>query len=84
MKTNDEFKHDTSTSSQNSKILKLLMRGGRITPLEALSKFGCLRLSARIKDLKDMGYDVQTELYKMSNGKKVAKYFIPKASRTLI
>jgi hypothetical protein len=84
MKTNDEFKNDTATKSQNSKILKHLMRGSKITPLEALSRFDCFRLGARIHDLKAKGYDIKAEMHTMTNGKKVARYWIPKESRTLI
>lgn len=34
---------------------------GPITPLEALEQFGCMRLAARIKDLRDGGYPIITE-----------------------
>ena len=33
-----------------------------ITPLQALQKFGCLRLSGRIYDLRDQGYDILTNM----------------------
>ena len=33
-----------------------------ITPLEALEKFGCFRLSARIFEIKEAGYDVVTNI----------------------
>lgn len=40
------------SQSQCDRILRYLQSGKRLTSLEALDKFGCLRLSARILDLK--------------------------------
>lgn len=37
--------------SQRSEILKFLKQGKRITPMIAYEKFGCLRLSERIREL---------------------------------
>jgi hypothetical protein len=45
--------------SQNKQIIKHLMGGGKITPLEALNKFGSLRLSARIFDLRGNGWIIR-------------------------
>ena len=45
--------------------------------MDALEKFGSFRLSARIKNLRDQGHNIQTEWFTTSNGKKVARYFIP-------
>lgn len=45
--------------TQNQAILKHLKAGKSITALEALSKFGCLRLSARILEIKQMGYNIE-------------------------
>lgn len=44
---------------------------GSITPLEALTAFGCMRLSAVIFDLRDEGYGIVTDI---NDGKK--KYAI--------
>ena len=46
--------------SVNEKILKYLQKGKSITPMEALEKFGCFRLSARIWELKKEGHDIET------------------------
>ena len=32
-----------------------------ITPQDAMSLFGCMRLSGRIHDLREMGYNIITE-----------------------
>ena len=60
--------------SQKEKILNYLKKGKGITPLGALNKFGSFRLGARIKDLRDEGYKIETEPYKTRNGSIVAKY----------
>lgn len=38
--------------SQKQLILDYLLEGNEITPMDALNKFGCFRLGARIADLK--------------------------------
>lgn len=60
--------------SQTIKILKALQAGRKLTPLDALSEFGCFRLGARIFDIKQMGYDILTKTVKSSNGKTFASY----------
>ena len=64
--------------SQNKKILAYLLKGHKITALDALKKFGCLRISARIFDIKSLGkYSVKSELITTKSGKRVAQYSIP-------
>ena len=41
--------------TQNQMIAEYLRSGRSITPLEALRKFGCMRLASRIHDLKGKG-----------------------------
>lgn len=53
--------------TQTAMTLEYLQRFGEITPLEALSAFGCFRLSARISELRDAGYNISREI---SKGKK--------------
>lgn len=48
-----------------------------ITPLEALTLFGCGRLAARIDDLRKMGYNIITE-DENKNGKVYARYHLAK------
>ena len=46
-----------------------------ITPLEALRKYGCMRLASRVNELRKDGIDVKTEMVR--NGtKKYAKYYL--------
>ena len=48
--------------TQGDKILALLARGQTITPMTALNRFGCLRLAARIAELKKHGHDIRTHM----------------------
>ena len=59
--------------SQNKQILKYLESGKKLTPIEALNKFGCFRLSARILDLRKNNHNIITENI-TRNGKTFARY----------
>lgn len=59
--------------SQNKSILAWMKQGNAITPLIALNRFGCFRLSARIKDLRDIGYNISREII-CENEKHYASY----------
>lgn len=48
--------------TQCEKILRYLEDYGSITPLDALREFGCMRLGARIWDLKRAGHDIERTL----------------------
>ncbi len=47
--------------SQSAQILSYMKKGKAISPLTALQKFGCLRLAARIYDLRNSGYQIEAE-----------------------
>lgn len=48
--------------TQNDMILDFLKTHAEgITPKDAQERFGCMRLSARISDLREMGYNITTE-----------------------
>lgn len=64
--------------SQRDDILRALKRGERLTPLKALTKYGCLRLGARIWEIKRDGAKVITEMIEVSGGKRVAQYHMGK------
>ena len=59
--------------SQTNQILKLLKAGQTITPIIALNLFGCMRLAARILEIRNMGYNVLTTTI-TANGKNFAGY----------
>ena len=60
-------------NSQNACIAIWLKQGNSITPLEALHKFGCFRLGARISDLRKAGYEIETKMVE-KDGKRFAQY----------
>lgn len=60
--------------SQSAQILAFLREGNALTPLEALNRFGCFRLGARIWDLKKEGHDIHTDFVEVGGGKRVASY----------
>lgn len=59
---------------QKENILSHLEDGKSITPIEALNKFGCFRLAARIFELREEGHDIICEKIKIKNGKKIGVY----------
>ena len=50
--------------TQNNQILEWLQQGKPINPMQALNRFGCFRLSARIKNLRDKGINIETTISK--------------------
>ena len=66
-----------STKTQNEMILDHLKQGGTITSLEALRKFGVLRLSGRVLDLRWAGHNITSTMVKVQGRdgwKRVAQY----------
>ena len=61
--------------SQNKAIKAHLKKGNSINAMQALKQFGCFRLAARIKNLKDEGMDIRKIMMKNTEGKRVAVYF---------
>ena len=62
------------TNTQNDAILSHLESGASLTPLEALHLFGCMRLAARINDLRNRGHDIHTAEEGDGLGKRWARY----------
>ena len=56
--------------TQNQQIKEYLEAGNKITSLEALNMFGCLRLASRISDLKKQGLDIKTDMVLDPNTRK--------------
>lgn len=48
--------------SQTEQVLTYLIEQGTITPLRALYDLGIMRLSARIMELRALGYVISTDL----------------------
>ena len=62
--------------SQNKQIADYLNKGKKLTTLDALNKFGCFRLAARIADLRASGMNIVTNKLKLDNTRQVAQYSI--------
>lgn len=67
--------------TQKQFLLGHLLRYGSIEPLTALREYGCLRLAARMADLREDGWDIATrrmESYSRLTGRKVhyAQYIL--------
>lgn len=61
---------------QAQAILAALLAGERITPMGALREFGSWRLAARVRDLKENGWNVVSERVS-DNERTFAVYHIP-------
>ena len=59
--------------SKCDRIRSWLRSGRAITPVEALNRFGCMRLAARIHELRQQGLPIITERV-TRNGAHVARY----------
>ena len=59
--------------TQTEMIRAHLEAGREITPIDALEQYGCFRLAARIKELRNAGLPIET-LTEQRNGKAWAKY----------
>jgi hypothetical protein len=65
--------------SQEKQILKYLESGKKITAIQALDKFNCWRLSARIADLRREGHPIETEIIHTPTQKYIARYYYAKS-----
>jgi hypothetical protein len=63
--------------TQAQRILIYLQSGKQLTAIDALKKFGCFRLAARIADLRKDGYTIWTN-YITENNKTYAAYKLSK------
>lgn len=62
------------TRSQNEAILEYLQAGNVITALDALNRFNCLRLAARIRELRKAGNVIITRRVTTRHGARIAEY----------
>ena len=59
--------------TQKKQIEKYLSSGKQLTPMQALSKFGCFRLAARVAELRNEGLNIKTKIL-TKKGKSFASY----------
>ena len=50
------------TKTQNEKIVAFLRKGSTLTASQARARFGVQNLSARINELRNEGYEIQTTM----------------------
>ena len=62
--------------SQEQQIRQHLESGRPITAMDALNRYGCFRLAARIEELRKGGLPVETRTRELENGKRVAEYWM--------
>ena len=64
--------------SKTKRILDHLQSGGRLSQLDCYppSKFNTIRLSGLIKDLRDRGYDILTEIVTTETGSTYGVYYM--------
>jgi hypothetical protein len=67
-------------ANQKLAILNYMYAGKTITQLEALDMFGCMRLASRIRDLRDDGHIIRTDM-KTNGTKRWAQYALEKINR---
>lgn len=62
--------------SQEGRILKYLRGGNRITALEALEKFQCMRLGAVIFTLKKRKFKIDDQWVTTRTNKRIKQYWL--------
>jgi hypothetical protein len=63
----------TNTKNQTNRILRYLRTGRGLTAISALTRFGCMRLAARIEEMRQEGIKVRSRTLRR-NGKRFACY----------
>ncbi|MEB3489881.1 helix-turn-helix domain-containing protein [Pasteurella multocida] len=54
--------NENESKAQSAQILKALKNGEKLTHLDAERRFNCLRLGARIYELKKRGYEIKSQM----------------------
>ena len=64
------------TLSVTDRLESHLRLGRKITQLQALKMWGCMRLGARVHELRSAGMNIATKTI-TQNGKHFAQYYLP-------
>ena len=72
----DRNPNPSQSQTQAEAILKQLLVGEHLTPLDALGVVGSFRLSARIFDLKRRGWPIRSALVDVGDGRRMAEYWL--------
>jgi hypothetical protein len=65
---------EPQADTQCKTLLDAFRRGEVLTVSDALHRYGVYALSQRCGDLREMGWNVQGEMIKLPNGKRIAQY----------
>lgn len=71
----------TGRPTQAESILSDLIAGAQLSPLDALNYYGCMRLGARIFDLREEGWQISRRMEHNDRGKHYAVYYLSDADR---
>lgn len=61
------YRPNQRQTTQQENIHNALLRGEKITPMDALHRWGSMRLAAVIHNLRKDGLDISTTIVKRSN-----------------
>jgi len=64
--------------SQKDEILTALQKGEALTRMDCLMRFGCAKAPARIAELRQSGWPIETEIIE-SSGKRFARWRMKEA-----
>ena len=70
----EDFRLEMIARTQESLVLRALLAGESVTPMDALRRWGIFRLAARVFRLRQKGFPVLTRMAEMAGGKRVAVY----------
>lgn len=59
------------------------LRQGPLTPLDALRRYGVMRLAARVLDLRQRGHQIHAIPVETQHGKRVARYVLVREARNV-
>lgn len=62
------------TETQTQKILQSLLNGETLDGMKGLTRFGTMKISSRVSEIKKMNFPVQCFWKKLENGKLVKAY----------
>lgn len=62
--------------TQKEMILEYLKEHKSMTKLQGLKELGIMNVGARIGELRQIGYEIETEMIQVKGKKKVARYWL--------
>jgi hypothetical protein len=72
-----EREDEKTQQSQKEMILQHLLTGSKLTVLDGLIYFNCMKTSNRISELKREGWQIETAIIDTKSHKRIAEYSMP-------